>query len=181
MPRSPRARRRTGNGPVPPVLTLPKAERRRWRDRALVTAAVVLVLVAFARVEHTTPLLVPMVLLVGAVVAIGGLVLDVADFDSPEWDVTPDVDTFAQGRDPGLASNVRLIENHLSARAGDSVLSGRLARMADARLRRLGLDRQDPGVREALGPTLCAVLDGRAVNLRLAEIEECLRRIEELS
>ena len=156
-------------------------ERRRWRDRALLTGFVVLVLVAFAKVEHTTPLLLPMVLLVGAVVAIGGLVLDAADFDSPDWDVAPDYDTFARGGDPGLATNVRLIANHLRARTEDAVLPGRLARLTDARLRRLGLDPQDPVVRErALGPTLCAVLDGQVRTLRLAEIEECVRRIEEL-
>jgi hypothetical protein len=145
------------------------------------SAVVVLVLVVFARVEHTTPLLLPMVLLVGAVVAVGGLVLDAADFDSPEWDVAPDVDTFSRGGDPGLASNLRLVENHLRARHEDLVLPGRLARLTDARLRRLGLDAADPVVRESLGPTLCAVLDGRARTLRLAEIEECVRRIEELS
>jgi hypothetical protein len=143
--------------------------------------ALVLFLVAFARVEHTTPLVLPMVLLVGAVVALGGLVLDAADFDSPGWNVAPDVDTFARAGDPGLASNVRLVENHLRARTDDPVLPGRLARLAEARLRDLGLDPDDPGVRErALGPTLCAVLDGGAHHLRLAEIEECVRRIEEL-
>jgi hypothetical protein len=163
------------------VLLVLSAEGRRWRSRALLTGVVVLVLVAFARVEHTTPLVLPMVLLVGAVVALGGLVLDAADFDSPAWDVAPDVDTFARGGDPSLASNVRLIENHLRTRTQDSVLPGRLARLTDARLQRLGLDRDDPVVRDrALGPTLCAVLDGRARSLRLVEIEECVRRIEEL-
>jgi hypothetical protein len=167
---------------VLPVLSLSLAERRRWRNRVLLTAAIVLLLVGFAKVEHTTPLILPMVLLVGAVIAVGGLVLDAADFESPEWAVAPDVDTFARGGDPSLASNVRLIENHLRTRTEDLVLPGRLARLTDDRLRRLGLDAADPVVRErALGPTLCAVLDGRARTLRLAEIEECVRRIEELS
>jgi hypothetical protein len=157
------------------------SEGRRWRNRVLIAAVVVLVLVVFARVEHTTPLLLPMVLLVCAVVAIGGLVLDAADFDSPDWEVTPDIDTFAHGQDPGLGGNVRTIENHLSARTEDAVLPSRLARMTDDRLRRLGLHRDDPGVRERLGPTLCAVLDGSARSLRLPQIEECIRRIEELS
>jgi len=164
-----------------PVLPLPPDERKHWRNRALLTAAIVLVLAAFAEVEQTTPLLLTMVLLAGAVVAIGGLVIDTADFDSPDWDVAVDVDTFARGGDPGLAINVRLVENHLRARTDDAVLPGRIARLADARLQMLGLDPQDPGVRErALGPTLCAVLDGRVRALRLADIEECVRRIEEL-
>ena len=164
-----------------PVLSLTQAERRRWRGRVLLTAAIVLALAAFARVEHTTPLLLPMALLVGALVAIAGLVLDAADFDSPDWEVAPDIDTFARSGDPGLASNIRLIENHLRARREDLALPGRLARLADARLRRLGLDRGDPAVRQALGPTLCAVLDGEARALRLPDIEECVRRIEHLS
>jgi len=160
---------------------LSRTERRHWRDRILFTAAVVLVLVAFAKVEQTTPLILPMVLLVGSVVAIAGLVLDAADFDSPEWDVPPDTDVVARGGDPGLARNVRLVENHLRARQEDSILPRRLAGLTDARLRRLGRDPGDFAVREDLGPTLCAVLDGRTRNLRLSDIEECVRRIEELS
>src|SRR4051794_7450168 len=102
-----------------------------------------------------------MVLLVGAVVAIGGLVIDAADFESPDWDVVPDIDTFARGGAPGVAVNVRLVEDHLRARREDLVLPGRLARLTHARLSRLGLDAADPVVRErVLGPTLCAVLDG---------------------
>jgi hypothetical protein len=163
------------------VLTVRAAERRRWRNRALLAAAIVLLLVAISKVEHITPLLLPMVLLVGAVVAIGGLVLDAADIESPDWEVAPDFDTFARGGDPGLSSNLRLVENHLRARTEDLVLPGRLARLTHARLERLGLDAADPVVRETvLGPVLCAVLDGRARTLRLAEIEECVRRIEEL-
>lgn len=160
---------------------LPAEEGRRWLKRALIAAAIVLVLAGFARYQHTMPRLLPLVLLVGAVVAIGGMVLDAADFDSPEWGVAPEVDTFARGGDAGLAGNVRLIENHLRARSEDPVLPARLAQLADDRLRVLGLDGEDPVVRErALGPTLCAVLDGRARTLRLTEIEECVRRIEEL-
>jgi hypothetical protein len=164
------------------VIALSREERRRWRNRALLVAVVVLLLVGFARLEHTTPLVVPMALLVAAVVAIGGLVLDAADFHSPAWDVAPDVGGFARGGDPGLANNVRLIENHLRTRTEDAVLPGRLARLADARLRRLGLDPEDPVVRQTtLGPTLCAVLDGRLRALRLSDIEECVHRIERLS
>lgn len=156
-------------------------ERRAWRNRILFTVAAVLVLVAFARVEHTTPLLLPMVLLVGALVAIAGMVHDTADFGSADWDVAPETDTFKRGGDPGLATNVRLIENHLRSRAEDPALSRRLVQLTDARLRRLGLDPDDPVVRESvLGPTLSAVLDGKARTLRLVEIEECVRRIEEL-
>jgi len=156
-------------------------ERRRWRNRALVALVVVVGLAAFARFEKTTPLLLPMALLVCAVVAIGGLVLDVTDPRTADWEVVPDVLTVAHGQDTGLGGNVRMIENHLSARTEDTALPSRLAQMTEDRLRRLGLHRNDPGVRERLGPTLSAVLDGSLRTLRLSDVEECLRRMEELA
>ena len=53
--------------------------------------------------------------------------------------------------------------------------------MTDDRLSRLGLSRADPGVSQRLGPTLKAVIDGPPRLLREDEIEECIRRIEELT
>jgi hypothetical protein len=155
--------------------------RNRWVARGLLALVAVLVLVAFARVEHTSPLLLPMVLVVATVVAIGGLLLDTADFEVPSWEVPLELPSTSSGQDMGLVGNVRLIENHLSARHVDPLLPGRLARLADDRLGRLGLRRDDPGVRDRLGPTLNAVLDGPARTLRRTEIEECIRRIEELT
>jgi hypothetical protein len=156
-------------------------ERRKWLARGGFVVLVVLVLVAVARIEHTTPLLLPMVLLVGAVVAIAGLVTDSGGADPADWTVVAPFPRVSSGQDGGLAANVRLIENHLSARHADPLLRGRLAHLADDRLARLGLRRGDPGVAERLGPTLCDVLDGPPRPLRPAEIEECIRRIEELS
>jgi hypothetical protein len=149
--------------------------------RGLVTLGVVLLLVAFARVEHASPLLLPMVLLVATVVAIGGMLLDTADFEVPQWEMPAEILSGSSGQDMGLVSNMRLIENHLSARHVDTLLPGRLARLARDRLARLGLQPDDPAVRKRLGPTLNAVLDGPARSLRQAEIEECIRRIEELT
>jgi hypothetical protein len=85
------------------------------------------------------------------------------------------------GQDAGLAGNVRLIENHLSSREVDPLLPGRIARMTSDRLSRLGLSRGDPAVERRLGPTLTAVLDGPPRRLKRSEIEECIRRIEELT
>jgi hypothetical protein len=155
--------------------------RRRWLGRVGFTLLVVLVLVAVARIEHTTPLLLPMVLLVGAVVAIAALVTDSGGADPADWKVVAPSQSASSGQDGGLAANVRLLENHLSARQPDPLLRGRLAHLADDRLGRLGLRRGDPGVADRLGPTLCDVLDGRPRPLRPSEIEECIRRIEELS
>jgi hypothetical protein len=149
--------------------------------RGLVALGVVLLLVAFARVEHASPLLLPMALLVATVVAIGGMLLDTADFEVPQWEMPAETMSGSSGQDMGLVGNVRLIENHLSARHVDPLLPGRLARLANDRLARLGLRRDDPAVRGRLGPTLNAVLDGPARTLRQVEIEECIRRIEELT
>lgn len=147
----------------------------------LLAALAVGVLVVFARIEHTTPLLLPMVLLVGSVVAIAGLVSDTGGADPPDWSVSAYVARSSAGQDAGLASNARLLENHLTSRRADASLQNRLARLTDERLARQGLDRHDPGVAERLGPTLAGVLNGPPRILEPAEIDECLRRIEELS
>ncbi len=157
------------------------SERRRWVIRALVTGVVVLALVAFARIEHTTPLVLPMVLLVGAVVAIAGLVNDSGGADPTDWSVAVYASRTSTGQDAGLAGYARLLENHLSARQADPALRERLARLTDDRLARAGLRRGDPEVTRRLGSTLTGVLDGPPRTLRPAEIEECIRRIEELS
>jgi hypothetical protein len=155
--------------------------RNRWFSRALFALVAVLVLVVFARVEHTSPLLLPMVLLVCAVVAIAGMVVDSAGAAPAEWEMEGGYGGVTVGQDQGLAGNSRLLENHLSARQPDPLLRGRLARMTDDRLARLGLRRGDPRVAQRLGPTLTGVLDGPPRTLRLSEIEECIRRIEELA
>jgi hypothetical protein len=155
--------------------------RNRWLARCLFVAGVLLVLVGFARVEHTTPLLLPMTLLVGAVVAVAGMVIDSAGAAPPTWQSEAEYARLTAGQDQGLAGNARLLENHLSARQVDPFLRDRLARMTENRLARMGLRRGDPGVSARLGPTLSGVLDGPPRTLRPTEIEECIRRIEELS
>jgi hypothetical protein len=155
--------------------------RRRWTPRVVVAVLAVAVLVAFARIEHTTPLILPMVLLVGAVVAIAGMVNDSGGADPPEWDVSSFAARSSAGQDAGLAANMRLLENHLTSRQADASLQSRLARLTDERLARQGLRRDDPEVAARLGPTLTGVLDGPPRILRPTEIDECLRRIEELS
>lgn len=155
--------------------------RSRWTPRVVVAALAVAVLVAFSRIEHTTPLLLPMVLLVGAVVAIAGLVADSGVADPANWEVGGSIARTSTGQDGGLATNVRLIENHLTSRRADASLKSKLTRLTDERLARQGLRRDDPAVRARLGPTLLGVLDGPPRILQTAEIDECLRRIEELT
>jgi hypothetical protein len=155
--------------------------RRRWLGRVVFAALVIAVLTGFTLVEHASPQLLPTALLVCAVVAIAGLVLDSGGADPPEWGIPATSGTASSGQDAGLAGNVRLLENHLSAREADPLLRARLTRLTDDRLGRLGLRRGDPEVVPRLGPTLLGVIEGPPRPLRPAEIEECIRRIEELS
>jgi hypothetical protein len=149
--------------------------------RGLLVVAGVGGLTAFAAIEDTHPRPLPTLLFVCAFVALFGLLGDSSGGDPADWSpVTEDV-VSTSGQDAGLAGNVRLLENHLSAREIDPLLHGRLSRMTADRLARLGLSRGAPDVERRLGPTLTGVLDGPPRRLRPAEIEECIRRIEELS
>ena len=155
--------------------------RRRWWGRAVFTALVVAAIAGFTVFEKASPQLLPTALLVGAVVAIAGMVLDSGGADPPDWSVSSEFVGTSSGQDGGLAGNLRLLENHLSAREADPLLRARLTRLTDERLARLGMRRGDPGVGQRLGPTLIGVLDGPPRALRPAEIEECISRIEELT
>jgi hypothetical protein len=172
---SPRGEAPTG------LLGLRLTGHRRWVVRTVMVAVGVLGLTVFAAVEKTHPRPLPTVLLVCAVVAVFGLLNDVGGAEPTDWAPMGEYAVSATGQDPGLAANVRLLENHLTSRDTDPLLAGRLARMTSDRLSRLGLHRGDPAVERQLGPTLTAVLDGPPHALGRADIEECIRRIEELT
>jgi hypothetical protein len=157
------------------------SRRNQWLVRGLMFALGVAGLALAAAIEDTHPRVVPTALFVAAVVAIFGLLADSSGADPANWSPILDRTTGSSGNDAPLSGNLRLIENHLTARDVDPHLRTRLARMTDDRLSRLGLSRTDPGVYQRLGPTLTAVLDGPPRLLQPAEIEECIRRIEELS
>jgi hypothetical protein len=109
------------------------------------------------------------------------MLADAGGADPANWAPAVESVTSSTGQDSGLAANMRLLENHLSAREVDPWLRERLVRMTDDRLGRVGLRRGDPEVEARLGPTLTAVLDGPPRTLRTSDIDECIRRIEELS
>ena len=155
--------------------------RNRWVVRAIAFAGGIVGLTVFAAVEDTRPRVLPTALFVGAVVAIFGLLTDSSPGDPADWSPIVDDRGTTVGQDAGLAANSRLIENHLSARDVDPLLRARLGRMTDDRLSRLGLSRADPEVDRRLGPTLTEIIDGPPRALRPAEIEECIRQIEELT
>jgi uncharacterized protein YjiS (DUF1127 family) len=147
----------------------------------LLVAAGIAGLTIFALIEDTRPRPLPTLLLVVAVVAIFGMLTDSSGTDPADWSPMSEYAGSTAGQDAGLAGNMRLLENHLTARQVDQMLQARLARMTDDRLARLGLSRGEADVRRRLGPTLCGVIDGPPRRLQRAEIEECIRRIEELS
>jgi hypothetical protein len=160
----------------------PRLDRHnRWVVRGLLFVGGVAGLTVFAAIEDTHPRVLPTVLLVGAVVAIFGLLADSSGTHVADWSPAVEYATTTSGQDAGLAGNARLIENHLTARQVDPLLRSRLQRMTENRVSRLGLSTTDPEVRRRLGPTLTAVLDGPPRPLQRAEIEECIRRIEELT
>jgi hypothetical protein len=154
---------------------------RRWIGRAVLGTLLVLAVSAGALYEHTTPDLPRVVLLVFTVVAVLGLVLDFSSVPEPDWEVVTARPVVPAGQDPGLSRNVRVLENHLTSRSIEPVLQRRLTLLADLQLAGLGLRRGDPGVEERLGPTLCGVIDSPPRQLSRATLEECIRRIEELS
>jgi hypothetical protein len=154
---------------------------RRWIGRAVVATFLVLAVVAGARYEHTTPDLPRLVLLVFMGIAVVGLVLDFSSVPEPDWEVVTARPVVPAGQDPGLSRNVRMLENHLTARTVEPVLKRRLTLLVDLQLAERGLRRGDPGVDERLGPTLCDVIDSPPRQLSRTTVEECIRRIEELS
>jgi hypothetical protein len=154
---------------------------RRWVGRGIVTLVIVLAVVGAARYEHTTPDLLRLVLLVGVGVGMLSLVLDTAVIPEPDWEVVSSHPVLPPGQDIGLNRNVRMLENHLTSRTVEPVLQLRLTRLTDDRLSRLGLRRGDPGVAELLGPTLSDVIESPPRQLSRATLEECIRRIEELT
>jgi hypothetical protein len=154
---------------------------RRWVGRAVLATFVVLAVIGGSLYEHTTPDLPRVILLVFMGVAVVGLVVDFSSVPEPDWEVVTARPVVPAGQDVSLSRNVRMLENHLTSRTVEPVLQRRLAILVDLQLAGLGLRRGDPGVDERLGPTLCDVIDSPPRQLSRATLEECIRRIEELS
>jgi hypothetical protein len=145
------------------------------------TLILLLATIGVSRYEHVSPDVPRLLLFIGVGVFVIGLVLDLTSVPAPEWEVVSARSVTPEGQDPGLNRNVRMLENHLTGRTVDPVLRYRLSVLTRARLSELGLRRGDPGVDERLGPTLCDVLDSAPRKLGRGTLEECIRRIEELS
>jgi hypothetical protein len=123
----------------------------------------------------------PLALLVLLSVVAVGLVVDGLGVDDQSWAVDMARWATPPGQDPRFSLYLRTIESHLTAQSPEPALRDRLAELAGRRLeQRHGVRRDDPRAAELLGPDLTAVLDGPPRRLSRAEIDRCVRRIEEL-
>lgn len=154
---------------------------QRWWWRVALAAVLFVVLsIVFVRVEFE-PDIVRLGLLVALVVALVGLVLDSLPEVAPLWHVHVVRATTPPGQDRRTSLNLRILEGHLTGRTPGTALRDRLGVLADQVLRvRHDLGRDDPGAAELLGPELDRVLTEPPRRLSRAEIERCVRRIEEL-
>jgi hypothetical protein len=154
---------------------------RRWVLRAAAAAALVVTLDIVLSVLDFAPDHLRLALLVALAVAVIGLLSDSVAESGPAWRVEPMSTGGATATDPHLASYVRILESHLTARIADTALRDRLAALCDERLtRRHALTRDDPAAEALLGTELLRELAGPPRRLRREEIDGYLRRIEEL-
>ncbi|MFL6001662.1 MAG: hypothetical protein ACJ72P_02535 [Nocardioides sp.] len=154
---------------------------RRWVRRATGAVALFVVLDIVLSVFDFAPDHLRLALLVALGVAVTGLLSDSVAESGPAWRIEPMSRGGATATDSHLASYVRILESHLTARTADTALRDRLAALCDERLnRRHGLTRDDPAAEALLGPGLTRELTGPPRRLRREEIDAYLRRIEEL-
>jgi len=132
--------------------------------RGLAALLVFVVLDVLLALTHFAPDALRLALLVLVCAAGVSLLYDsVHDGAAAPWPDHDSREVLPAGADPRLGAYVRLIEDHLTARAPDRALQSRLVEMSGA------------GVADELGEELA----GPPRRLRRAEIEDYLRRIEE--
>jgi hypothetical protein len=154
---------------------------KRWTRRAAAAAVLVVALdIVFVLLDFAPDHL-RLALLVALAVAVTGLLVDSLAESAPVWRVEPMGTGGVTATDPHLASYVRILESHLTARTSDTALRDRLAALCDERLaRRHALTRDDRAAEALLGSALLRDLAGPPRRLRRDEIDGHLRRIEKL-
>jgi hypothetical protein len=154
---------------------------RRWVLRSVGAATLFVALDVPLTLFDFAPDHLRLALLVALAVAVTGLLSDSLGEGAPVWRVEPMGTGGVTATDPHLASYVRVLESHLTARTADSALRNRLAALCDERLaRRHALTRDDPAAGALLGSELLRDLSGEPRRLRREEIDGHLRRIEQL-
>ncbi len=123
----------------------------------------------------------PLLLLVAFSTSVVALVNAGTVSDGPDWTVDSAQAVTPAGQDSRLGMYTRAISGHLDAREPDQTLRDRLADLADRRLRqRHGLTLGHSAAVRVLGADTFAVLTGPVRRLSRAEIDRCVRQIEEL-
>jgi len=154
---------------------------RTWRRRVIAAAVLFVGIDVLLILLDFDPDHLRLGLLVALGVTVSGLVLDSMGDSGPPWTAEGGRDLVPAGADERLAGYVRLLESHLTADAAGTGLRDRLAALCDERLeRRHGLTRSDPEARELLGVDLAQDLSGPPRRLSRAEIDDYVRRIEDL-
>ena len=154
---------------------------RRWARRAAGTVALVVLLDVVLTQFDFAPDHLRLALVVALGVAVTGLLIDSLAEGGSAWRAEPMGTGGVTATDPHLASYVRILESHLTARGADTALRNRLAALCDERLaRRHALSRDDPAAEALLGPELVGVLSDPPRRLTREQIDGCLRRIEAL-
>jgi hypothetical protein len=150
-----------------------------WRPLAAVALALVLYVVL--ALLHFDPDPLRLGLLVLVCVAAAALFVDAFDTRGEGWELQQAHWVTPPGQDQGFSSYLHAIEHHLTVDVPDGALRDRLARLAALRLeQRHGVVLGDPRADDLLGPELVDVLSGPPRRLSRAEIDRCVRRMEEL-
>jgi hypothetical protein len=156
------------------------SSQRWWRRVAFAAALFAVLELVFVRIEFAPDTL-RLALVVALGVALVGLVLDSLPEVAPLWDVHTVRPVTPPGQDHRTSLYLRVLEAHLTGRNPDGALRDRLGLLADQVLRvRHGVGRDDPLAAQLLGPELTRVLTEPPRRLSRAEIDRCVRRIEEL-
>jgi hypothetical protein len=154
---------------------------KHWAWRGALAVALVLALDVLLTVFDFAPDHLRLALLVALAVAVVSLVVDGLTDAASAWRVERVGSGGVTTTDTHLATYVRVLESHLTARGADTALRNRLATLCDERLaRRRALSRDDPAAEALLGSALLRDLAGPPRRLRREEIDDYLRRIEEL-
>lgn len=155
--------------------------KRRGVRRPVIVVAIAVVLYVLLTILEFDPdplRFTLLVLMCGAAIA---LFVDAFDSGDETWAVVRASWGAQPGQDRGFTSTLHAIEHHLTVDKPDGDLRDRMARVAALRLeQRHGLVLGDPRADELLGPELVGVLSGPPRRLSPAEIDRCVRRMEEL-
>jgi len=153
----------------------------RWWVRLVVLVASAATVLWLGERFGAEPDPVRVVLVSATVVVLIGLLLDVAPPPAPDWRLEESHLAAQHRRDPRTAANLRILQHHLSMPRADAALRDRLAELTEQVLRvRHGEHPETARAYLLMGPELTRVVNDPPHKLDRAEIERCVRRIEEL-